>query len=81
MPSRPPSSPVDPALLAAKDRVFEKLAPLDFVSGAGVRNGSVAVYLTRALAPHEEQKVAALIGTIEPKPPVHFEVTGPFEAQ
>jgi hypothetical protein len=76
MPSRPPSSSGDKELHKAKDEVFEKLAPLDFVSGAGIQDGRVAVYLTRPLAPHEEKQVHDTLSSVKTPGPVEFVVTG-----
>jgi hypothetical protein len=74
MPSTPPSSSPDAGLHQAKDRIFGKLAPLDFVSGAGIQDGSVAVYLARPLSAHEQKQVDDMIAP--EGVPVKFVVTG-----
>jgi hypothetical protein len=83
MPSKRPSSSEGGSsaqdLHDAKNAMFAKLAPLDFVSGAGVQGGEVAIYLTRALKPEEEKQVADAISSVGKKAPVKFVVAGTFE--
>jgi hypothetical protein len=74
----PPSSSGDEKLHEAKNEVFEKLAPLDFVSGAGIQDGGVAVYLTRPLAPHEEKQIRDTLSSVRTPGPVKLVVTGPI---
>jgi hypothetical protein len=67
-------------LAGAKKRVSDHLLPLDFISGVGTQGSGLTVYLTRALAPAEEQKVKKILDTEASGKPVEFVKTGEFKA-
>jgi hypothetical protein len=81
-----PSSPKSPKnvgfdLRAAKDKVFAKLAHLDCVSGVGISNSKLAVYLTRPLEHEETQRIKELVSSEAPGQDVALVTTGAFKKQ
>ncbi|HEV7602817.1 MAG TPA: hypothetical protein VGO49_21500 [Bradyrhizobium sp.] len=67
-------------LAGAKKRVSDRLLPLDFISGVGIQGSGLTVYLTRAIAPDEEQKVKKILDSEASGKPVEFIKTGKFKA-
>lgn len=78
-PKPPKSAPVD--LRTAKDKVFAKLADLDWVSGVGIADSKLAVYLTRPLEQHETRHIKDVVSSEAPGQDVAFVTTGRFEKQ
>jgi hypothetical protein len=78
-PSSPKGAPLD--LRAAKDKVFAKLAPLDYVSGVGIADSKLAVYLTRPLAQDETRRIKDMVSVEAPGHDVALVTTGKFEKQ
>jgi hypothetical protein len=68
-------------LRAAKDKVFAKLAELDCVSGVGIADSKLAVYLTRPLAQDETRHIKDVVSAEAPGQDVTLVTTGPFEKQ
>lgn len=73
------SAPLD--LRAAKDKVFAKLADLDYVSGVGIADSKLAVYLTRPLAQAETRRIKETVSAEAPGHDVTMVTTGKFEKQ
>ena len=71
---------VEDKLHELKRRVSPKLLQKEGVSGVGIRDGALTVYLAED---SEELKrdVAALLESEEPGSSARFVVTGPFRAQ
>ena len=68
-------------LKAAKDRVFARLANLDWVSGVGISDSKLAVYTTRPLKQDESQHVKSIVSSEAPGHDVDLVETGAFKKQ
>ena len=76
-----PSSPKSavPDLRAAKDKVFAKLAHLECVSGVGISDSKLAVYLTRPLKQEETRHIKEVVSSEAPGQDVNLVTTGSFK--
>jgi hypothetical protein len=73
--------PTGRSLEEAKQRVTDRLLPLDFISGVGSRQGNLTIYLARTLHPDERQKVGKILDAEAPGKPVEFVTSGEFKAR
>jgi hypothetical protein len=71
----------DRDLRHARDKVFAKLAPLEFVSGVGIAGSRLAVYLTRPLKEHETRHVREVAASAAGGRNIKFVTTQSFTKQ
>ena len=71
----------DRGLRHARDKVFAKLAPLEFVSGVGIADSKLAVYLTRPLKEQETQHIREVAASAAGGRDVKFVTTQSFTKQ
>jgi hypothetical protein len=62
----------------ARDKVFAKLAPLEFISGVGIADSKLTVYLTRPLKEQETRHVREVAATAAGGRKVKFITTQSF---
>jgi hypothetical protein len=71
----------DRDLRYARDKVFAKLAPLEFVSGVGIADSKLAVYLTRPITEQETRHIREVAASVAGGREVKFVTTQPFTKQ
>jgi hypothetical protein len=71
----------DRNLRDAKDKVFAKLAHLDWVSGVGIAKSKLAIYLTRPPGQEETRQISDIVAAEAPGQKVELVTTGAIKKQ